>query len=81
MLALQNPYHERLHEYLMFALCSSGRSVQALEVFQRLRRSMVEEMGMEPSQRIQKLHQDILRSGVPKTTDDPILMWRSLENP
>lgn len=73
VLALQHPFHERLHEYLMRALYHSGRSVQALEVFRQLRRSMVDEMGLEPSARIQELQQDILSSRVA----EPALAGRS----
>ncbi|GAA3292483.1 AfsR/SARP family transcriptional regulator [Dactylosporangium vinaceum] len=61
-LALRSPYDERLHEYLMLCLSRLGRRVQALEVFHRLRTSLVQELGMEPSLRTQKLHRDILES-------------------
>ncbi|GGZ97307.1 SARP family transcriptional regulator [Streptomyces echinoruber] len=62
MLALRHPYHERYHEYLMFCLNRLGHRVQALEVFRRLRYSLVDELGLEPSERIQNLQREILES-------------------
>ncbi|MEV2218177.1 AfsR/SARP family transcriptional regulator [Streptomyces sp. NPDC050997] len=64
MLALRHPCHERYHEYLMFCLNRLGHRVQALEVFRSLRHSLVDELGLEPSVRIQNLQQEILESRV-----------------
>ncbi|MFF0384970.1 AfsR/SARP family transcriptional regulator [Streptomyces sp. NPDC004286] len=64
MLALRNPCHERYHEYLMFCLTRLGHRVQALEVFRRLRHSLIDELGLEPSERIQRLQREILDSRV-----------------
>ncbi|POM22841.1 Transcriptional regulatory protein EmbR [Actinomadura rubteroloni] len=61
-LTLQNPYHERLHEYLMLALHRAGRRVQALEVFHRLRKAMMDEVGLVPSGRVQRLQEEILHA-------------------
>ncbi|MYZ38869.1 MULTISPECIES: AfsR/SARP family transcriptional regulator [unclassified Streptomyces] len=54
------PYQESLHGLLMLALYRSGRSWQALEIFRKLRASTAEELGIEPSLRVQKLHRAIL---------------------
>ncbi|OII67157.1 MULTISPECIES: AfsR/SARP family transcriptional regulator [unclassified Streptomyces] len=54
------PLEEKLHGLLMLALYRSGRSWQALEIFRKLRASTVEELGIEPSLRIQRLHREIL---------------------
>ncbi|QNP74863.1 AfsR/SARP family transcriptional regulator [Streptomyces roseirectus] len=67
MLTLRHPYHERFHEYLMLALCACGRTVQALEVYQRLRQSLVGGIGIEPSARIRRLHEDVLCARVPES--------------
>lgn len=61
-LVMRYSFHERLHAYLMFALCRSGWRSRALEVFQQLRRSMSDELGVEPCLRLQRLHQDILKA-------------------
>ncbi|WP_438486763.1 AfsR/SARP family transcriptional regulator [Streptomyces sp. S186] len=59
-LVLQQPFDEHLHAYYMLALQRSGRRPQALEVFDRLRRSMADELGLEPSPDLRRLQQDIL---------------------
>lgn len=56
------PFHESLHAAYMVALHRSGWRARALEVFGRLRRSMVDELGFEPSPRLQRLQTAILSS-------------------
>lgn len=52
--------HERLHGQLMIALYQSGRQVEALDVYQQLRRRFVAELGLEPTAWLTELHQTIL---------------------
>lgn len=59
---VENPHQENVHAQYMSALHLSGRRVQALEVFHRLRGSLVAELGLEPGPVIQRLHQAILNS-------------------
>ncbi|MFE7980530.1 BTAD domain-containing putative transcriptional regulator [Streptomyces shenzhenensis] len=54
------PLQESLHALLMLALYRCGRSWQALEIFRKLRASTAQELGIEPSLRLQKLHRAIL---------------------
>jgi DNA-binding SARP family transcriptional activator len=54
------PMHEHLHGKLMLALYRSGRRAQALEVVQRLQKTLRSELGIEPSPQIHQLHQAIL---------------------
>lgn len=58
--------HENLHAQFMVALHRSGRRQEALRVFQQLRHTMTEELGLEPSKRLHLLQQAIL-------ADDPVL--------
>ncbi|MEV6610838.1 BTAD domain-containing putative transcriptional regulator [Kutzneria sp. NPDC051319] len=58
----QQPFRERLHEFLMLALCRSGRQAEALVVYDRLRRLLADELGVEPSSGLRAVYADILRA-------------------
>jgi YVTN family beta-propeller protein len=55
------PYRERLREQLMLALYRSGRQADALAAYRDARRVLVDELGIEPTQRLQALERAILR--------------------
>ena len=55
------PFRERLQAQLMLALYRSGRQVDALEAFQTARRSLDEDLGLEPGPDLQELQRAILR--------------------
>lgn len=59
-LTTEHPLHENLHAQLMLALYRCGRRPDALEVFHRLRNDLINELGLEPSAKMQRLHQAIL---------------------
>ena len=56
----QHPLRERLRVQLMLALYRSGRHADALESYQIGRRTLVDELGIEPGRRLRELHQAIL---------------------
>ncbi|AXE28086.1 hypothetical protein C0216_31815 (plasmid) [Streptomyces globosus] len=52
--------HENLHGQFMLALHRSGRRGEALDVYQRLRATLVRELGIEPSAALRRLQRSIL---------------------
>ena len=59
-LVAENPVRERLRGQLMLALYRSGRQAEALEVYQHARKTLVDELGIEPGRELRQLHQKIL---------------------
>ena len=55
-----HPFRERLHAGLMLALYRAGRQTEALEACQRARRTLVDEVGIEPAQPLKELERAIL---------------------
>ena len=60
-LSQQYPFHEHIHGRLMLAMYRAGRQVDALAVYQRLRHSLGEELGIDPSPALRDLETDMLR--------------------
>ncbi len=60
MLVATHPLQERLRGQLMLALYRSGRQAEALQVYQDARRTLVEELGIEPGEALQRLEHSIL---------------------
>jgi DNA-binding SARP family transcriptional activator len=60
-LVAQNPLRERLRGHLMLALYRSGRQAEALEAYRDARQTLTEELGIEPTPSLQRLHASILR--------------------
>ncbi|MGW6395928.1 AfsR/SARP family transcriptional regulator [Streptomyces sp. NPDC055103] len=59
-LVMQNPLRERLRAQLMVALARSGRQAEALEVYRRGRRELIDELGIEPGEELRRLQEAIL---------------------
>ncbi|MFJ6618170.1 BTAD domain-containing putative transcriptional regulator [Kitasatospora sp. NPDC091335] len=63
--------HESLHGQYMIALHRSGRRGEALEAYQRLRNTLVRELGMEPSAGLRRLQRSILLAGPERAEREP----------
>jgi len=64
-LTARHPLREHFHSQLMLALYRCGRQAEALEVYQRARRMLVDELGIEPGPNLQLLHRRMLE-GAPE---------------
>ncbi|MBM9504145.1 AfsR/SARP family transcriptional regulator [Actinacidiphila acididurans] len=56
----EHPYDEQVAEHLMVALYRCQRQGEALQVYERLRRTLVDDLGVDPTPPIQALHLRIL---------------------
>ncbi|GIF75962.1 AfsR/SARP family transcriptional regulator [Asanoa siamensis] len=59
-LAARHPRDEDLHAQYMLALYTTGRRADALEAFLRLRNTLRDDLGLEPSPQVQRLQRTIL---------------------
>jgi predicted ATPase/DNA-binding SARP family transcriptional activator len=62
------PLRERLHEQLVLALYRSGRQAEALRAFEEARRTLTEELGLDPGSDLRALERAVLQH-------DPALDW------
>jgi tetratricopeptide (TPR) repeat protein len=71
----RHPLQERFHAQLMLALAGTGRRAQALNAYQRARRVLVDELGIEPGPELRNIHQQVLAGVEPEPRDphQPIL--------
>jgi len=60
-LLLEHPLRERFRVAIMLALYRSGRQAEALEAYQQARHALVDELGLEPSEELQRLERAILQ--------------------
>ena len=67
VLVARHPMHENFCAQLMVALWRSGAAWRALEAYQRLRTTLVTDLGLEPSGRLRRLQHAILVGDGEKT--------------
>ncbi len=56
----EHPFRENLRAQLMLALYRSDRQAEALQAYQDARRRLVEELGIEPGERLRELERAVL---------------------
>jgi DNA-binding SARP family transcriptional activator len=61
VLVAEHPFRERLRACLMMALYRSGRQAEALDAYQDARRTLVDELGIEPGPALRSLEHAILQ--------------------
>lgn len=59
-LVVTHPLHEAFYIQLMKALHRSGRRSEAMETYQRLRKVLLEELGVDPSDESRQIHHELL---------------------
>jgi predicted ATPase/DNA-binding SARP family transcriptional activator len=62
------PLRERFHQQLVLALYRSGRQADALRAYDDARKTLTEELGLDPGQGLQDLERAVLQH-------DPVLDW------
>jgi DNA-binding SARP family transcriptional activator/tetratricopeptide (TPR) repeat protein len=61
-LVAEFPLREAFHRQLMLVLHRTGRQAEALAAYQSLRRTLVEELGVDPGPAVQEAYQEVLRA-------------------
>src|SRR5262249_28878297 len=70
-LASEFPLRERLQAQLMVALYRCGRQADALRAFQSARKTLTEELGLEPGPELRRLEAPILAQDPELELDEP----------
>jgi len=76
-----HPLDEQVHAQLMTALYRSGRQADALAVYQRLRATLADELGLAPSPALRELETAILRQDAALEAAAPAVRLRPAATP
>jgi DNA-binding SARP family transcriptional activator/tetratricopeptide (TPR) repeat protein len=73
----EHPLRERLAAQLMTALHRAGRQGDSLDVYRRLRATLIDELGVEPGAEARRVHAAVLRGEdpVPRLPAAPAPVW------
>jgi DNA-binding SARP family transcriptional activator len=77
MLCARYPMLESFHAQYMVSLYRSGRQWRALQAYREFRNTTADQLGIEPSPRLQRLHHAILR-GEPEMDEPSFVSGRWL---
>ena len=82
-LAAQQPTHEGFQRSLMLALHRAGRRSEALRVYQRARAVLAEELGLDPSAELQRVHAALLDSdrSLDLPAPESVTIWHGTRPP
>ncbi|MCW2805232.1 MAG: family transcriptional regulator [Propionibacteriaceae bacterium] len=72
------PFNEHLHGQLMLALYRAGRQADALAVYRRLRQTLADELGIDPSPPLREMEAAVLRQDLAL---DPSTRWAAAVPP
>ncbi|MGW3496315.1 AfsR/SARP family transcriptional regulator [Streptomyces sp. NPDC001020] len=67
-----HPFDEAIHSRIIAALAATGRQAEALQQFERIRRTLAEELGVEPGPDLRSAQQHLLRRRVPRAESNPV---------
>ncbi|MFE0023769.1 BTAD domain-containing putative transcriptional regulator [Amycolatopsis sp. NPDC059021] len=70
-LCRRHPLRESMHRQLIIAQLRSGRRADALASYQRIRRELIETLGLEPGETLQSTLQAVLRGAEPDHEQHP----------
>ncbi|MGI5501433.1 AfsR/SARP family transcriptional regulator [Lentzea sp. CA-135723] len=73
-LVARNPVREEAHGLLMRALYESERQADALAVYQNVRRYLDDELGVEPGEMLQQLHNNVLNGSLERVAAPAVVV-------
>ncbi|MFI6155778.1 AfsR/SARP family transcriptional regulator [Kitasatospora sp. NPDC051170] len=69
----RRPSDEPLQQLMLRALHLSGRTAEALRHYERTRRALAEELGVDPGRQLQALHAELLASTESASPEEPVV--------
>ncbi|GHE47652.1 SARP family transcriptional regulator [Streptomyces capitiformicae] len=75
VLVKEHPFRETLHRQLILVLGRTDRQAEALAVFGALRRTLIEELGVDPGPAVQDAHREVLRGTAVRHGEPPAPAW------
>ncbi|MGS2641009.1 BTAD domain-containing putative transcriptional regulator [Streptosporangium sp. G12] len=75
--AEQHPFDESIQARLLLALSAVGQQAEAIALYQRLRRGLAEELGIDPGDELREAYQKVLRQQDSTTPVEKVEVTRS----